>query len=240
KDFAPHRSELTRSFYNVAFQVSLLQFLIGPLVLITLPQVGLSIQLLVEIGLGATLAVGALYSLWRELRSTDDEIGGKFWTIVGLLWGTVLFMAHGRHLYREEALSAHRERVAAATRKFMNESEYAAATQNDAINKLPADQKAFTTRCSVCHAVDRVLAAPSVMEVAQLYKGNPKAIVAWAKAPGKKRAQFKGMPSMAHVPEDELFLIAEYMLRVGASPEAAAGAKTGSVSAGPAPEATAP
>ena len=76
--------------------------------------------------------------------------------------------------------------------------------------------------CAACHAVDRVLAAPSLVEVYSLYKDNPAGIVAWAKNPGKKRPQFAPMPSFAHLGDEKLTLVADYILEIASGTDSTA------------------
>jgi cytochrome c len=88
----------------------------------------------------------------------------------------------------------------------------------DAMGGGPTGESVFKN-CAACHAVDRVLAAPSLREISSIYAGNPEGIVQWAKNPGKKRPEFQPMPSMAHLGEERLELVAEYMLTAGSSSE---------------------
>ena len=63
--------------------------------------------------------------------------------------------------------------------------------------------------------MEKATSAPSLVEIHSLFKDNPAGIVSWAKAPGKKRAQYGQMPPMAHLGDDNLALIAAYMLEQG-------------------------
>lgn len=62
--------------------------------------------------------------------------------------------------------------------------------------------------------LDKKLIGPPLTEIAQTYT-NADGIVAWAKAPGKKRPDYPQMPSFAHVPEADLKAVGEYMLQAG-------------------------
>ena len=61
------------------------------------------------------------------------------------------------------------------------------------------------------------LVGPPLTEIAQIYAGNPEGIVAWAKAPGKKRPELPQMPPFAHLGDPSLRRIAELMLEKGAA-----------------------
>jgi cytochrome c len=210
-----HR-DLRRRFLGVAFFASLLQFTVGPVVLLTLPASGWSADVLVLILSGAFLALVALALLWREVRRDEPRLGWPFARIVLLLTGTVLLMGSGRHFYRETALHERMEASRDKTDAFLQE---VAAAEREMTARRAAEANSparlFQRNCSGCHAVDRVLVGPSLREVAELYKGQPDKIVAWAKNPGRRRENFRPMPTMAHVGEENLRQIAEYMLRTG-------------------------
>lgn len=74
----------------------------------------------------------------------------------------------------------------------------------------------FDSKCAMCHtAADPSPVGPSVAEMVTLpaYKGNPDAIVAWAKAPSAtpKRAGKSAMPAQT-ASDAELKAAAEYIL----------------------------
>jgi cytochrome c len=50
-------------------------------------------------------------------------------------------------------------------------------------------------------------------EIVKIYEGNAAGIVAWAKAPGKKRADYPQMPPMS-LPDEDLKAIADYILSI--------------------------
>ncbi len=74
----------------------------------------------------------------------------------------------------------------------------------------------FDANCLACHQPAQSKIAPSLYEINQRYKNNPEGIVNWAIKPGRRKKEGLVMPSMAHVGEDNLALIAKYMLKVGA------------------------
>jgi len=57
---------------------------------------------------------------------------------------------------------------------------------------------------------------PALTEIAQLYTGNPDGIVAWARAPGRKRANVQPMPAFGALGDTKLRKAADYMLELGA------------------------
>jgi cytochrome c len=128
-------------------------------------------------------------------------------------------MGTGRHMYRESSLADHKEMIADALVTFQSielathmRLEAGLGT-GEAVGVLTGE-KVFLN-CAACHAVKKVLAGPPLVEVYENYKGNPDGIIAWAKNPGKKRTEFAPMPSMAHLGDEKLQLVAEYMLEKG-------------------------
>lgn len=210
-------SELRRLFYRVAFYVSLAQLFFGPLLLFTLPAGGVTDTVLWLVLLGVTIVVVFLYVLSREIRSSDTGVGTKYLWVVVVLTMVVLVMGTVRHLYREASIEPHRKLIADRSETF-HAIELATQMRIDAglgageaLGGGPTGEKIFRN-CAACHALDRVLAAPSLIEIYSIYKGNPAGIVAWSKAPGKKRAEFAQMPSFAHLGDEQLLLVAEYIL----------------------------
>lgn len=210
------RSDLQRRFFRLAAATTTFQFVAGPIVLVTLPHVGLSVALFAIIGAGALTAVVCVVLLVRESKAEDRRLGKRLAVVVVLLGVVVLCMANGRHMYREKALVAHGVAVQKQTQAYLvardaalEEMRLARAAAGTALD----GKSLFQTSCATCHALDRVLAAPPVTELAQVYRDSPEGIVAWAKKPGRKRTQFAPMPSMAHIGDEKLAAIAQYMLQ---------------------------
>ena len=118
-DLGLERSEVIRIGYRWAFVPTLLQFLVGPLVMLTLPPDGLAGRVIATILTGAMIALPALILMYVETRSAPATIGRRFWPVVMLISCTVVLMASGRHLYREASIADHREQVKAKTAQYM-------------------------------------------------------------------------------------------------------------------------
>ncbi len=228
-----NRAGLKRRFYMMAAAFTVFQFAIGPLVWLTLPNSSSMDAMNVVLVIGILFAVIAVILLTLELKAKDEVIGHMFKPIVILLSVTVLCMGTGRHMYREKTLMSHTLDMEYETDIYVKSRD--AAWQLKQLEEAEGGMvldgaKLFNTICATCHAKDTVLAGPTLMEIAQIYKGNPKGIVEWAKAPGRKRAeQFPApMPAMGHVGEERLTAIANYILKV-TQPD-------GGVDATPAPE----
>lgn len=204
--------ELRRLFYQICARLTLLQFILGPLLLFTLPPAGVTTKLYVIIFAGASLGLVTLLVLFAELRRDDRTLGSSYGLICVLFSIVVLGMGSGRHVYRQAALAGHQrqihertEQYAAALAEFNKNHAQAAAL-------VVEDGAQLFINCAACHARDTRLVGPPLTEIAQIYKGDPAGIVAWAKAPGKKRPELPQMPAFGHLGEDKLRLIAEYML----------------------------
>lgn len=211
------RPELRRFFYKVCAQVTLAQFVLGPLLLFTLPSVGVTAQVYVIIFTGAALGLLTLRVLFGELKRTDATIGSRYWLIVFLFSFVVLGMGSGRHVYREAALASHKAAIRERTQSYhtaLQEFDKAHAAMPQAA-ELSAEQ--LFMNCAACHAPNVRLVGPPLTEIAQIYAGNPGGIVTWAKAPGKKRPEMPQMPPMAHLGEASLLKIANLMLEKGAA-----------------------
>jgi cytochrome c len=207
------RQELRRKFYGVTASATLCQFAAGPLLLFTLPAVGMSGRLYAIILPSAALGLCVLVLLVRKWRGSDEGLAyehGLLWVLFSVV---VLGMGSGRHAYREAALATQ----TAAIRERSAEYEAALADfnrkhLNDAPQETP--EQLFAT-CGACHAVDHRLVGPPLQEIARIYAGNPEGIVTWAKAPGKKRPDYPQMPPFAHLGEEKLRAIAGYVLEAG-------------------------
>ena len=71
---------------------------------------------------------------------------------------------------------------------------------------------AFTTNCKACHLLDQVMVGPSLVELAELYpRKDQDKFIQWCLNPGHKRAQMPQMPSMAHIPKEQLNEIYDYL-----------------------------
>jgi len=215
-----NRPELRRLFYRIAYYATIAQLVFGPLVLVTLPYSGISLELFLLVGAGLLIALMVLFLLSREIKASDVRIGKRYAFVCLLFGAVVLIMGTGRHVYRESSLAEHKKLVEDETMRF-HSIETAARMRlaagldlGDAIGGPLTGEKVFKN-CAACHAVDRVLAAPSLKEVYSVYKDNPAGIVEWAKKPGRKRPEFAPMPSFAQLGDEKLELVADYILELG-------------------------
>lgn len=210
------KPDLRRIFYKGAAYVTMAQFIAGPLLLFTLPAVGLSTQLYTVIAGGALLGLIVLLLLLREVKSSNTHIGRNYTLICGLFSLVVLSMGTGRHLYRSAALASHQAAIQAHTARY--EAALAEFNHKLASGTLPVAESTgeqLFINCAACHAPNLRLVGPPLTEIASIYAGNPAGIVAWSTAPGKKRLDYPQMPPFAHLGPDNLKKIADYMLEQG-------------------------
>jgi len=201
--FNADHGSLEREFYTIALVSSGAQFMIGPIVLLTLPSQGMSLALMLVIGAGALMALPAIYLMWQEIKTPLPGSNRRFALVVALLTATVICMGTGRHFYRDTALKPYQEA----------QKDSAALAAKPAEASVNRGEEVFQI-CSACHGIDHKIVGPPLTEIARIYDGNPEGIVKWAKNPGKKRAGFPQMPPMA-LPDEDLLEVGKYMIKTG-------------------------
>ncbi len=203
---------LRREFYSICLCASGAQFVVGPLLLMTLPSQGISWKLLLMIFSGAFLAIPALVLLWRQVQGPFSW--RKYVSIVSFLSATVVFMATGRHFYRESALHSHNQAMKARAEKYALAVEEAKKQAALGLNSKAVESrgKVVFRTCGACHGLNQRMVGPPLTEIAQIYAGNPQGIVQWAKAPGKKRPDYPQMIPMTMFSDADLMESAKYML----------------------------
>jgi cytochrome c len=205
------REELRRLFYRIAAWATGLQFIAGPILLFTLPGVGITPLLYKIILPSAALGLVLFIFLLKKSKGPEESLRHGYVRLCVFFSIVVLGMGSGRHAYREASLSSHQKQVRERSTHYA--SSLAAWNQanppSDEAEETP--EQLFAT-CAACHAPDSKLVGPSLREIATIYAGNPDGIVTWATAPGKKRPDFPPMPPFAHLGPDKLRVISEYIL----------------------------
>ncbi len=209
------RTEALRVFYTIALIATASQFIVGPLVYVTLPAQGLSWPLILTILAGVAFAVPALYWMWKEVGG-DPALRGRYaFRIATVLLLTVLFMVSGRHMFRASALAPHQEKMAEKTEEYNKQVAQAAiqAAKPQQVSAADLGKNTFKAYCIACHAHGKRLVGPPITEIQEIYKSNPQGIAAWAKAPGKKRADYPPMPAIP-ASDAELNAVGNFMLEM--------------------------
>jgi cytochrome c len=160
----------------VAFGATLAQFVLGPLLFLTLPAHVVSTPLVLILALVvAPLAALAVWWLWQEVNA--PEPGRRLVPVALALTVVVGFMVYARHNVRETALAPHRALMAARTAEYMAQvqaaQDYVVLPGGLGGKPVSAGEQLFQRRCGSCHAVDRRLVGPPMTEAAKIYAGNP-------------------------------------------------------------------
>lgn len=217
------RYELKKKGYSLALVASVIQFLIGPLVLLTLPSKGLGWNLILVIFTGAAIAVPAMWMMWKGIQGDEKTIDKDFKKVLVLMTITVLFMGSGRQVYRSNALAKHRELVKLKTEEFQKIKKEAIAKSKKAeteagtadLSDADKGKAVFNQYCAACHKVDAKLVGPPVLEMAKIYKDNLADLQKWIKQPGKKRPDYPQMPGFeSQLNQEQLDQLGQYILTI--------------------------
>lgn len=216
------RYDIKRKAYSLTFTFSLFQFMIGPIVLITLPAKGVNWHLLLVIFAGAAMALPAMYWMWKGITGPPEQISQHFGKVAVTMTITVLLMGSGRHVYRANALAPHKKMMAAKTAAF--EKLSAEARQHPEEEALPASEAAqgetakgaaiFQANCSACHRPYEKLVGPPMTEMVSIYQHNTDGLKNWVRAPGKKRAGYPQMPGFPQLSAADLNELSKYILSI--------------------------
>lgn len=215
--------DIQKKGYSLALSASVLQFIIGPLVLLTLPSKGMGWNLIAIIFTGVLFAVPAMWMIWKGLQGPKEDIGKNFKKVALLLGVTVLFMGSGRQIYRANALAKHQELVRIKMEQFQvlkekaiqKIKEDASKVDNSSKNTAEKGKDVFNQYCTACHKIDEKLVGPPVKEIAIIYKGNTADLQKWIKNPGKKRPDYPQMPGFeSQLSQEQLDHLSEYILTI--------------------------
>lgn len=78
-------------------------------------------------------------------------------------------------------------------------------------------ERTYRAVCMACHALEERRVGPPLIEIVELYAGNPDALIAWVRAPGKKRASYPQMPPIS-MQEPQYRAVASYILEEAFAP----------------------
>jgi len=217
------RYDIKRKAYSLTLAASIAQFVMGPLVLITLPSKGVGYNLIIIIFSGAAVALFAMWWIWKSIAGPPENIDKHFVKVALALTITVLFMGSGRHVYRANALAPHQKLVRAKTEEFQRLSREARENPQPASVAIPADSTlgelakgaaVFQQNCAACHAKNEKLVGPPVREMATIYHDDVSGLKKWIKNPGKKRADYPQMPGFAMLSDADLNELTNYILSI--------------------------
>ena len=217
------RYDIKKKAYSLTFAVSLFQFMIGPVVLLTLPSKGVKWNLILVILCGAAIALPAMYWMWKAITGPPENIDRNYRKVIVAMTITVLFMGSGRHIYRANALAPHKKLMAAKTAEF--EKISAEARKNPVEEEMPVVAEPspggmakgaalFQANCSSCHKPHEKLVGPPMTEMVSIYHDNEAGLKSWIKAPGKKRPGYPQMPGFPQLSENDLGELTKYILSI--------------------------
>jgi len=208
---------MRRFFYAFAFGATILQILTGLIVLASLPAQGMSWHFIMLLILGGSSALPAIWWMWQNLTRSTYLIDDNFKQIIACFAFATLIMGIARHDYRENALADHKAAIVEKTANYMaavkkagEQAQQAAKTQESPAS-VPGES-AFNQNCAACHHATLPTVGPALQEIKALYADNPSGIVAWTKAPGKKRPDSMTMPGFAQLSDAQLTAISQYIL----------------------------
>lgn len=218
------RHDVLKRMLSLSFMATLLQFVAGPLVLLTLPTKGMNWRLILIILPGVLLALPALYWMWKGITSPENLIGKDFKKIVTALSLTVVFMISGRQVYRMNALEPHQKLVQQRTAEYekaieearMNLAKENSGKKEDTSDsgKIARGEQVFTQYCSACHNLKIKVVGPPVTEMKKIYGNDLEGIKKWIKAPGKKRPDYPQMPAFPQLEDSELDPLVTYIMSI--------------------------
>ncbi len=217
------RFEVKKRMYSLAFMSTLLQFIVGPVILLTLPSKAISWSLIQILLPGVILGLYALYLLWKGLNSDEARIGTDFPKVVISLSLVVILMVTGRHIIRENALGPHKKLVAKRTLAYeseVNAAKIASDAPAESTIKSSAGKsgtaengaKIFKANCAACHDLKVKIVGPPVTEMVGLYKSKEDKLKEWIRNPGKRRENYPQMPGFPQLSEEELDSLAQFIL----------------------------
>ncbi len=215
------RYELKKKFYSLTLAATVAQFVMGPLVLLTLPTKGFGWNLVFVILAGASIALPAMWWIWKSISGPPENINKNFGKVVAALSITVLFMGSGRHIYRGNALAPHQKLMAAKTAEFQRLSKEARENPveetvelkiDTALGNVAKGAALFQANCSSCHKEKEKLVGPPITEMVTIYSNDEPGLKSWIKAPGKKRPDSPQMPTLSQLTDDDRLELAKYIL----------------------------
>lgn len=209
---------LTKQMLNLALTATGMQLIFGPVLFLTLPSQGVSWSLFWVIIAGVILAVVVLLQLWILLNENNPGPGRRLYLITFLFVGIVALMGTGRHIFRENALSTHKEMMAERTQAHWQMVEKAhenlllPETGTNAGDFKPG-QSLFQMNCAICHASTERLIGPAMAEVVPLYRNNRDGLKQWIKKPGRKRMDYPAMAGFPHLTDKQLSDLSDYLFQ---------------------------
>lgn len=215
------RYDVKKKAYSLTLAATVAQFIMGPLVMLTLPTKGFDWRLVLIILSGAVIALPAMWQIWKAITGKPENINRNFGKVVIALSITVIFMGSGRHVYRANALAPHQKLVAANTAEFERLSkearenppiEQANLKIDSTLGAVAKGAAIYEMNCKSCHKEKEKLVGPPITEMVAIYAADKDGLKQWIKAPGKKRPDYPQMPTLSQLTDDDREELANYIL----------------------------
>jgi len=209
------KGELIKNGYNITFLATIIQFIFGPLLFLTLPTNGINWTLFFVILTGVSFAIVGLIYIWKEINA-EKEMGKYAVPILIIFSVTVIFMGTGRHIYRANALKPHQELVfeKSVFHQRMVEKVTSGELSSNSVTETNPGKALFEANCTVCHDMQKRLVGPPITEIVSPYIGKKDELKNWIKSPGKKRNDYPVMTAFPNLTETELNSISDYFLNL--------------------------
>jgi cytochrome c len=216
------RSELKLKGYEIALTGIVLQVVFGLVVMVTLPVKGWGYDVIAAMLLAGLTLVIAGISAYKAITDDRHKMDVQFKPLLLSMLFFILFYGASRQMYRHNALHDHQELMALRTEEFSRLSEHAREEASKPKPPAPLDSTAtpvqlgeeiFKTNCAACHQAEGKLVGPPITEMVQIYSGKETELMAWIKAPGKKRPDYPQMPGFPQFDETQLKNITAFILQ---------------------------
>ncbi len=208
------RYEVRKKTYSLALGASIIQFIFGPVVYLTLPTKGMSWNLFYFIAAGVIMAIFAIYLMWKEITGPVEKLGRRYFLVIAALALTVTLMATGRHIYRASALAPHQRLMAERTAEHLELIEKIRQDEKMLTTVKPevsSGQQLFNKNCIVCHQFNTRLVGPPVTEMITVYKDDIPGFKSWVREPGRKRSDYPAMAGFPNLSDEQLAQLAHYI-----------------------------
>jgi|GEM_PF-1038751 len=205
-----YESYVERTGRRVALVFTLLFPLALLLELVNLPPMSLSGPLFPVYG-GMVAVAGWL--AWRLATGWSEKKGPPCWRLLGALMLVLLLAVTGDHLARNRILTP-QTLTEPENWRVWAKAEAAETAPAVSAAKVPADpgQEVFDRICGICHAFDRKIVGPPLLEVLPAYRNEPEKLREFIRNPTKKNPDYPPMPKHG-LKDAEIGAVADYLLR---------------------------
>lgn len=129
--------------------------------------------------------------------------------------GSILIQDHQNTVSYKNVLIRELDGPSAVTPPPTPKSKTPEKKKKKAAPKVEIKEPVAFLNCKACHALDKTIVGPTLINIRNAYPAESlEYFIEWCLNPGKKRPLMPQMPSMAHIPKEQLAEIHEYILAV--------------------------